>query len=104
MIPPLKEKADELAELCRRHHVAQLEVFGSAATGERFTDESDIDFLVIFHPLELGSGQYVDAYFGLLESLRTLFGRPIDLVTADSITNKYFLESVNETRTMLYAA
>ncbi len=32
----LADKREELAALCRRHGVARLEVFGSAARGEDF--------------------------------------------------------------------
>jgi hypothetical protein len=36
--------------------------------------------------------------------LERLFGRPVDLIAADSIRNPYFRESVEETRTQLYTA
>jgi hypothetical protein len=39
-----------------------------------------------------------------MENLERLFGRPVDLVMARAIRNPYFLESVNRTRTVLYAA
>ena len=34
MIPLISQHTEELAELCRRHHVKRLEVFGSAAVGD----------------------------------------------------------------------
>ena len=55
-----------------------------------------------FLPLE--PGHYADTYFGFWESLQALFGRPVDLVMTRAIKNPYFLEAVNETRTVLYAA
>ena len=48
MIPLIAQHSDELTELCRRHHVKRLEVFGSAAVGDFDPDTSDIDFLVEF--------------------------------------------------------
>ena len=43
----IADKKKELAELCRRHGVVRLEVFGSAARGADFDPESsDADFLV----------------------------------------------------------
>ena len=42
--------------------------------------------------------------FGLLESLEALFGRHVDLVVASAITNPYFQETVEKSRTLLYAA
>ena len=80
---------------------ARLLLSGSSATG---TDdaESDLDFLVTFRPLPEGS--YADAYFGLMEGLEALFQRPIDLVVASAIRNRYFRQSVDQTKTLLYAA
>jgi predicted nucleotidyltransferase len=82
--------------------VRRLELFGSAATGQERPDESDIDFLVEFDPLS--PGNYADAYFGLLEALEALSGRDVDLVIASAIRNPYFLQSVERTKTLLYAA
>ena len=65
-----------LAEICRRYHVKELSVFGSAARGE-LRPESDIDLLVDFLP---------DARIGLFElwdlgeELERLLGRRVDLV------------------------
>ena len=58
--------------------------------------------LVEFLPLK--SGQHADAYFALLESLEALFGRPVDLLMVGAIKNPYFLQSVNQTRMVVYAA
>lgn len=80
----------------------RLELFGSAATGEFPRETSDLDFLVEFEP-PLGCG-YADRYFGLLEALEALFGRPVDLVVASAIKNPYFLEAIAKTRVVLYAA
>jgi hypothetical protein len=98
----VREHRAELEALCRRHHVLRLDLFGSAATGEDRPGESDLDFLVEFGPVPPGS--YADTYFGLLESLEELFGRPVDLVVASAIRNPYFRESVERTRAPVYAA
>jgi predicted nucleotidyltransferase len=102
MHPAIARCRDEIAELCRRYHVQRLELFGSA-TGERFdADRSDVDFLVEFEPL--AEGQHADTYFGLRESLESLLARPVDLVMTQAIRNRYFLEAIQPTRTLLYAA
>lgn len=103
MAPVVTERAGELERLCQRHRVQRLDLFGSAATGAYRPDHSDLDFLVEFKPTE-SHGVYANAYFGLLEGLRELFGRPIDLVVDSTIDNPYFRESVEESRTPLYAA
>ncbi len=101
--PVVAERAGELERLCRRHRVQRLDLFGSAATGAYRSDESDLDFLVEFKPTEI-PGARADAYFGLLEALEVLFGRPVDLVVDSAIKNPYFRESVEESRTPVYAA
>ena len=102
MIADLELHRDELARLCRRFGVRRLEVFGSAVSGDFQDDESDLDFLVEFEP-EAGAG-HADRYFGLLEALEVLFARRVDLVVASAITNPYFLQSIERTRAVLYAA
>jgi uncharacterized protein len=96
------KRRSEIADLCRRFRVERLELFGSAA-GEQFDPKrSDLDFLVEFQPL--ADGEHADAYFGLRESLEAVFGRPIDLVMTGAIRNRYFLEAIEPTRTLMYAA
>ncbi len=89
-------------EICRRHHVRSLELFGSAATGHFRPGESDFDFLVEFDPMP--EGGYFDAYFGLAENLTDLLGGPVDLVVGSAIKNPYFRQSVDASRTPVYAA
>lgn len=102
MIPSIEEHRAELAELCRRHHVLRLSLFGSATRDDFDPQRSDLDFLVDFESLP--PGEHADAYFGLLESLGRLFGRPVDLVVASAIKNPYFRQSVEQTKALLYAA
>lgn len=91
-----------VSELCRRHCVRALDLFGSAASDRFDPETSDLDFLVEFEDLEPVA--FSAAYFGLLEGLKSLFGRPVDLVVDSSIDNPYFRESIERTRTPLYAA
>ncbi|MCY4623948.1 MAG: nucleotidyltransferase domain-containing protein [Chloroflexi bacterium] len=102
MVQLIADRAAELEELCRRCRVLRLDVFGSATDARRFRPESDLDFLVEFHPT-LVSGR-ADAYFDLLFGLQDLFGRTVDLVMASAIHNPYFRESVEESRELVYAA
>ena len=102
MIPAVKERADDLKRLCLIYGVRRLDLFGSASTGLYELGESDLDFLVEFQPAALDA--YADAYFGMLEALGRLFGRPVDLVVASAIKNPYFLQSVEQTRTPIYEA
>ena len=102
MAPIVEAKRRELIELCRRYQVRRLDLFGSATSDAFDPERSDLDFLVEFLPLR--SSEHFDAYFGLLEGLQELFGRPIDLVEAQAMRNPYFIRRVNESRNLIYAA
>jgi len=96
------EKIPQVAQLCEKYRVKTLYAFGSANT-EAFRPDSDIDFLIAFAK-ELNAEEYAENYFELNYELRALFGREIDLVTENSLSNPYFIESVERTKQLIYAA
>lgn len=98
--PAIERQRDQLAALCRQFQVRTLELFGSAATG-RFDDaHSDFDFLVTFkNPSAPGIAR---VYLGLAEGLEQILGRPVDLITPESVRNPYFREAIDNTRRVLY--
>ena len=98
--PRTTSHSDQLAEICRQHHVKRLEVFGSAAVGDFNAETGDIDFLVEIQLLP--PGKHADAYFGLLNDLQSIFGRSIDLVEEKAIENPHFRASIDETRQPVY--
>lgn len=102
MTPIVQEHLEELIELCRKYHVAELYLFGSATNGEFKPESSDIDLLVDFQPM--GTFEHGRAYFGLIEALESLFQRSVDLVEERAVRNPYFKEELEETRVKLYAA
>lgn len=102
MSPDIAARLSALEAACRRYHVRRLELFGSAAQGSDRPGTSDLDFLVEFERLPRGA--YADSFFGLQETLEALFGRPIDLVVASAIKNPYFRESIESSKTPVYAA
>lgn len=102
MISLIEDQKKKIAELCSRYRVDRLEVFGSAADGTFDPDRSDLDFLVEY--LSLEGGMHYETYFGLLESLETLFDRRVDLVDVSCLRNPYFIETVNESRRVVYEA
>jgi predicted nucleotidyltransferase len=71
-----------LAEICRRHDVRQLRVFGSASRGELRAD-SDVDLLVEFSS--------PTGFFELLrleDELTAFFGRRVDLLTEPGLSSQ----------------
>jgi predicted nucleotidyltransferase len=99
----IEEHRKELERLCTRNRVRRLEVFDSAVTGRFDPGSSDLDFLV---ELEPGSpGELADRYLGLLTELEEeLFGRSVDLLMPAAVRNPYFLQQIESSRTLLYAA
>ena len=91
-----------LPELCRRFHVKQLDLFGSAADGRFDPAQSDLDFLVTFEPG--ASVSLFKTYFGLLEGLTELYGRRIDLLTDGTIKNPFLRRSIEAQRRRVYSA
>jgi predicted nucleotidyltransferase len=65
-------------------------------------DKSDIDILISFKDISIE--KYTDNYFELHYKLEELFNRKIDLLTENSLSNPYFIESIEETKQLLYAA
>ena len=102
MTSVVQDNREAVEQLCRQFRVRRLELFGSAV-GKAFDPKtSDLDFLVDFEDLK--PEEYADTYFGLLEGLQELFRRNVDLVMVSAVKNPYFLESIERTRTLLYAA
>ncbi len=88
-----------LENICVELGVRRLELFGSAVHGPL---PRDLDFLV-----DLGErppSEYAAAYFNLKERLEALFARPVDLITPANLDNPYFRASVEQHKSLLYAA
>ena len=98
----VENNRDKLVELCKKYKVAELDVFGSAATGDFDEQKSDLDFLVKFE--DTITKNRFDNFFNFLEELKQLFNRSIDLVEPGGLKNPYFIEMVNQTKRRIYAA
>ncbi len=95
----ITENIDEIKSLCIKHKVKNLFLFGSAST-DKLTNSSDIDLLVSFKSIPLKG--YADNYFTMIKEFESMFERPIDLITEKYIKNPYFIESINQTKVLLY--
>lgn len=90
-----------IIDLCLKHKIKTLAVFGSILT-ERFNDQSDVDLLVNFDTTDHEKWDYVTNYFDFQEALEKVFGRKVDLVVEKELKNKYFIANVNRTKQMIY--
>jgi uncharacterized protein len=97
----LTESIDTLKQLCRQYRVKAMYAFGSVCS-DKFNENSDIDFLITFDDITIE--QYTDNYFDLHYNLEDLFNRKIDLITENSLNNPYFIESIEKSKQLIYAA
>lgn len=97
----IHQHRDEVAALCRSAGARRLDAFGSAVRADFDPQTSDLDFLVEFD--DVPPAAYAKAYFALKEGLESLFGRPVDLVSNNSLANPYFRERITAERQNVYA-
>ena len=89
----------DLLPRCRKHEIVKLAFFGSVLTGE-FTDESDVDVLVEFHP------DHVPGLFGLVDmefEFSDILRRKADLRTGGDLS-RYFRDQALRSAVVQYAS
>lgn len=89
-----------IIDICQKHKVKTLAVFGSVLT-DRFCDDSDIDFVVDF--TDVDESDYADNYLEMQEALQNLLGREIDLLENKAIRNSILLQTINDSKQVIYA-
>ena len=94
---PLDQQA--LAQLCRRHGIRRLSLFGSVLKGTAQPD-SDVDLLVEFEPAAVPGLLGIAA---IEAELSGLLGRRVDLRTAQDLS-RYFRDEVVRTAEVQFAA
>jgi hypothetical protein len=95
----ISKNINSIRDLCKKHRVQSLYVFGSAAT-DKSGKNSDVDLLVTFEPGFIKG--YLSNYFSMTNELEQIFNKNVDLVEQSAMTNPYFIQSVNESKVLLY--
>jgi predicted nucleotidyltransferase len=95
-------KRDEIAELCRKHHVRRLAVFGSAVRDDFDPSRSDVDLRIEFDGEAIE--RYADNFFDLQDALVATLGRKVDILSSRVIRNPFFRKEVESTEVTLYAS
>ncbi len=98
----IQSKLDDIITACKKHHVASIALFGSAAKNDMH-ENSDIDLLVAFSD-DIDVLEYADNYFSLLARLQEILNRKVDLVSSKSLKNPVLKEEVYRSKVDLYAA
>jgi uncharacterized protein len=102
MVRALEDKRQAVVQACLRFNVSRMHVFGSALRDDFRPGDSDIDLLVEFSPMT--PHELADAYFGLLDELRSILDGEVDLVMSDAVKNRYIAADIERTKQVLYAA
>ena len=100
MRPKISIDHAKIAEFCQKWKIVEFAVFGSVLR-EDFRPDSDVDVLVTFAP---GSGISFDNRVDMLDELRAIVGRDVDLVEKNSIRNPFRRYSILQNKEVLYAA
>ena len=75
---------EELSDFCQRWQVSELALFGSVLRDD-FSANSDVDILVSFTPNHSWGLEFIQ----MREELATLFKRPVDLLTYQSLISSH---------------
>ena len=98
----INKRIDSIKRLCKKYKVISLYAFGSILT-PRFNEKSDIDLLVEFDKKSIKLENYFDNFFDFMYAMQDLFGKKIDLVCMDAVSNPYFKQELEETKQLIYA-
>ncbi|AFL80798.1 putative nucleotidyltransferase [Aequorivita sublithincola DSM 14238] len=95
----IEKHTDAIKNLCEKHKVATMYLFGSAIRGNYHKD-SDVDFLVRFKKFDLAG--YFENYMSFKEELGKLLNREIDLVEEQTLKNPVLIESIENSKQLIY--
>jgi predicted nucleotidyltransferase len=101
MHPKIGSREAELRQLCAKHKVRRLALFGSAATSNP-SEVGDFDFLIEFQPMT--PVEHAEHYFSLLSDLERLLKARVDLVESSTVRNPFLRQSIEASQIALYDA
>lgn len=101
MHPLIESNREAIAQLCRRHGVRRLEVFGSILREDFDPSRSDVDLLAEFEP---GMSDTLGNLLDFKEAMEQLLGRPVDVLELKAIRNRRLRYYIEHSKSPLYAA
>jgi predicted nucleotidyltransferase len=100
LAPVITNNLSQIKDICQKHHVKELYVFGSA-TRKDYQFYSDIDLLVDFEKEE-DNNEFTDNYFWFKEELIHALKKPIDLLFYKKAIKTRIKEAINRDKILLY--
>ena len=99
----ISQHKEAIINLCKKHRVKSLSVFGSALR-EDFKEDSDVDFSVVFDRTVLNDPlDYAQNYLDLIDELEKELNRKVDLISEEGLRNRFFIKELNQTKKLFYA-
>lgn len=104
----ITDNIDHIAEVCRKYHVKNLYVFGSATgpgiDGNTFGPDSDIDLLVEYEDIVYDPDSPLSGFefLYMIKEFEALFGRKVDLVGVRSLRNPVLIRNINRQKQLIY--
>jgi hypothetical protein len=91
---------NQIEAFCRKWKVRELAIFGSALRDD-FGPESDVDVLVDLQP---GHGLTLYDWLDMIDELKAIFGRDVDLVAKKGLKNPLRRREILRTAEVVYAS
>jgi predicted nucleotidyltransferase len=98
--PRIPIDRERIAEFCRKWRVREFALFGSVLRDD-FGPDSDVDVLVRLQP---GHGLNLFDWVNMIEELKGIFGREVDLVELEGLENPFRRHSILTSQQVIYAA
>ena len=89
-----------IEEFCRKWRLKELSVFGSALRDD-FRPDSDVDVLVELAP---GHGLTLYDWVDMIDELKAIFGRDVDLVSKGGLKNPFRRQAILSSAEVIYAS
>lgn len=96
--PEVRPLIPAIIEACRRHGADYAALVGSSTQPDPSVKPRDLDILVRFAP---DPERRAWQYFDLRETLRTISGRPVDLIEIDAVRNDRLRKVYERTKVVL---
>ena len=94
----LSVKSSQIIDFCKQYNIVEFSLFGSVLRDD-FHDRSDVDVLIQF---EKGYRLSWNVSLELQDKLEILFGRKVDVIRKELVTNPYVKAEIFKTRQVIY--
>jgi predicted nucleotidyltransferase len=98
--PRIPINREKITAFCRKWKLREFALFGSVLRDD-FRLDSDVDVLVALGP---DHGLSLFDWVDMIEELKELFGRNVDLVEKETLRNPFRRHSILTNRQVIYAA